>query len=46
MITEHLVERSIPMADILYIVITLIFFAVSAWFIRSYNNLHEEEVNV
>jgi len=38
-------ERSIPVADILYIVITLIFFAVGAWFIRGYNNLHEEEAN-
>ena len=34
------------MADILYIILTLIFFAVGAWFIRAYNNLYEEEVNV
>ena len=34
------------MADILYIVLTLIFFATSAWFIRGYNRLYEEEANV
>ena len=39
-------ERSVSMADILYIVITLVFFAAGAWFIRGYNNLYEEEANV
>ena len=34
------------MDDILYIVITLIFFAAGAWFIRGYNALYEEETNV
>ena len=33
------------MSDLLFIVITVIFFVVSAWFIRGYNALYEEESN-
>ena len=33
------------MSDTLFVIITLIFFAACAWFIRGYNALYEEESN-